>query len=179
MVETTLDAYGQIDILFNCAGVLLHASLTDTEEEDWDRVMAVNLKGVYLCSKHVLPHMISRGEGAIINASSVVGIHGSFPEQAAYSASKAGVTMLTKAMTLDYARDGIRVNCVCPGPTATEMMCGGRTEAELAKVAETFPMGRMGQPEEIASAVLFLASEDATFINGHALTVDGGQTAER
>jgi NAD(P)-dependent dehydrogenase (short-subunit alcohol dehydrogenase family) len=179
MVETALDVYGQIDILFNCAGVLLRASLTDTEEEDWDRVMAVNLKGVYLCSKHVLPHMISRGRGTIINASSVVGLHGAFAEQAAYCASKAGVTMLTKAMTLDYARHGIRVNCVCPGPTETEMMCGNRSQEALQEVAESFPIGRMAKPREIAAAVLFLASSDASFITGHALTVDGGQTAER
>lgn len=179
MVQTAIDTYGHIDVLFNCAGVLLRATLTDTEEEEWDRVMAVNLKGVYLCSKFVIPHMISQGGGAIVNASSVVGIHGAFEAQAAYCASKAGVTMLTKAMALDYARYGIRANCVCPGPTETAMMCGDRTAEEILRVAQTFPMGRLARPEEIGAAVLYLASDEASFVNGHALTVDGGQTAER
>jgi len=179
MVQMVMNTYGRIDILFNCAAIFLIASLTETTEEQWDRLMAVNLKGIFLCSKSILPRMIESGGGSIVNASSVVGLNGAFARQAAYCASKAAITMLTRAMTLDYAQYNIRVNCVCPGPTVTPLMAGGRSEAEIQKIAETFPMKRWAQPREIAKAVLFLASDDASFINGTALLVDGGQTAER
>jgi len=178
LVQKTLDAYGAIDILFNNAGILAFGTVTDTEEHVWDRVMDVNLKGTYLCSKAVIPHMIAAGGGAIINASSSTGAHDAAANSAAYVASKGGVTLLTKCMAIDYAQYGIRVNCVAPGPTDTAMLRGNFGAEELTDFAATFPMKRLGQPREQAQAVLFLASDDASFITGLVMAVDGGQTAQ-
>jgi len=178
MVQATLDTYGKIDILFNNAGVLAFGAVTDTDETTWDRVMNINLKGVFLCSKYVIPHMIDNGGGAIINTSSSTGAHDAIGNTAAYVTSKGGVTLLTRCMAIDYAERGIRVNCVCPGPTDTPMLRNNLSAQELKDFAATFPMKRLGKPREIAQAVLFLASDEASFVTGHALAVDGGQTAE-
>lgn len=177
MVQATVDAFGRIDLVFNNAGILLRGSVTETEEEEWDRVMAVNLKSVYLVSKCAIPHMIAAGGGSIINMSSSTGAHLAGPGAAAYITSKGGVALLTKCMAIDCARYGIRVNCVCPGPTDTPMLAKTLSEQQLKDFAATLPVGRLASPREIAEAVLFLASDEASFVTGLAMAVDGGQTA--
>jgi len=178
MVQATLDAYGGIDILFNNAGVLLFGTILDTDEPSWNRLMSINLTGVFLCSKAVLPHMIARGGGCIINSSSSTGAHDAAANTAAYVTSKGGVTLLTKAMAIDHAPDNIRVNAIAPGPTDTPMLRENFSPEELDAFAATFPMRHLGQPEELAQAVLFLASDEASFVTGCVLAVDGGQTAQ-
>jgi meso-butanediol dehydrogenase/(S,S)-butanediol dehydrogenase/diacetyl reductase len=178
MVQTSLDTYDGIDILFNNAGVLIFGTIPETEEGAWNRLMSINLTGVYLCSKAVIPHMIERGGGSIINTSSSTGAHDVAPNIAAYVTSKGGVTLLTKAMAVDHAKDNVRVNAVAPGPTDTPMLRDNMSAEELEAFAATFPMKRLGQPEELAYAVLFLASDEASFITGAVLAVDGGQTAQ-
>ncbi|GAB4538983.1 MAG: glucose 1-dehydrogenase [Anaerolineae bacterium] len=178
MVQTTLDTYGGIDILFNNAGVLLFGTILETEEEDWNRLMSINLTGVYLCSKAVIPHMIKRGGGSIVNTSSSTGAHDVAPNIAAYVTSKGGVTLLTRAMAVDHARDNVRVNAIAPGPTDTPMLRDNMSPEQLEAFAATFPMKRLGRPEELAYAALFLASDEASFVTGAVLAVDGGQTAQ-
>jgi len=178
MVQAALDAYSGVDILFNNAGVLIFGTILDTDEASWNRLMSINLTGVFLCSKAVLPHMISRGGGSIINASSSTGAHDAAGNSAAYVASKGGVALLTKAMAIDHAGDNVRVNAVAPGPTDTPMLADNFSPEELVDFAATFPMKRLGQPEELAQAVLFLASDEASFVTGCVLAADGGQTAQ-
>ena len=178
MVQKTLDYFGGIDILFNNAGILVAGSVIDLTEEDWSRVINVNLTGVYLCSKTVLPHMIQRGGGSIINASSSTGAHDAIENAAAYVASKGGVALLTKAMALDHIRDNIRVNAICPGPTDTPMLRSFfSSPEEVRQFGESFPIGRLGQPAELAQVVLFLASDEASYVTGALIAADGGQTA--
>jgi NAD(P)-dependent dehydrogenase (short-subunit alcohol dehydrogenase family) len=173
-----LDAYGGVDILFNNAGVLLFGTILETQEEAWNRLMSINLNGVYLCSKAVIPHMIKRGGGSIINTSSSTGAHDVAPNIAAYVTSKGGVTLLTRAMAVDHAKDKVRVNAIAPGPTDTPMLRDNMSREELDAFASTFPMKRLGRPEELAYAALFLASDEASFVTGAILAVDGGQTAQ-
>jgi dihydroanticapsin dehydrogenase len=174
--------FGAIHVLVNNAGVELTASLHETAEEDWDRVLGVNLKGVFLLSRQVLPVMIRAGGGAVVNVGSISGLLG-WPAYAAYAASKGGVVQLTRQMAVDYARSNIRVNCVCPGTTWTpliERLFAQEADPEAAKaaIASRHPLGRFARPEEIAEAILFLASEEASFITGAVLPVDGGYTAK-
>jgi NAD(P)-dependent dehydrogenase (short-subunit alcohol dehydrogenase family) len=150
----------------------------ETDYEVWQRVMQVNLTGVYLCSRAALPSLIARGGGSIINVSSSTGAHDAAANTAAYVTSKGGVTLLTRAMAIDHAKDHIRVNAIAPGPTDTPMLRQNLTPAAIQAFAETFPMKRLGQPSELANAVLFLASDEAAFVTGAILAVDGGQTAE-
>ena len=178
LVQTALDAYGGVDILFNNAGVLLFGTILETQEEAWNRLMSINLNGVYLCSKAVIPHMIKRGGGSIINTSSSTGAHDVAPDIAAYVTSKGGVTLLTRAMAVDHAKDKVRVNAIAPGPTDTPMLRDNMSQEELDAFASTFPMKRLGRPEELAYAALFLASDEASFVTGAILAVDGGQTAQ-
>ena len=178
MVQATVQAFGGIDILFNNAGILLFGAVTDTAFADWRRVMAVNLDGVFLCSKAVIPHMRARGGGSIINMSSSTGAHDGNGNAAAYVTSKGGVTLLTRCMAIDYAADHIRVNAIAPGPTDTPMLRRIMSPAEMAAFAATFPARRLGQPQEIAAAALFLASDEASFVTGAVFAVDGGQTAQ-
>lgn len=182
MVDKTVSTYGRIDILFNNAGVYLEKKAEDTSEEEWDRVIGVNLKGTFLVSRSAIPYMVRQGGGSIVNNSSDAGLIGnrSCP---AYCASKGGVTVMTKAMALDYARFNIRVNCVNPAIIDTPML---DREVRRSKDRRSYmeecrhvqAMERIGRPEEIAHAVLFLASDDASFVTGAALSVDGGSTAQ-
>jgi NAD(P)-dependent dehydrogenase (short-subunit alcohol dehydrogenase family) len=178
MVETILKQHGQLDVLFNGAAVLFYGTVLDTEEQAWNRMLSINLTGTFLCCRAVLPHMVLQGRGSIINISSTVGAHDACARAVAYVTSKGGVNMLSRAMAIDHARQGIRVNVICPGPTDTPMLRNAMTSEELDAFAKTFPMGRLAQPGEIASAALFLASDDASFVTGSVLFVDGGQTAE-
>jgi NAD(P)-dependent dehydrogenase (short-subunit alcohol dehydrogenase family) len=178
VVERTIAGFGDLHILFNGAGILTYGTATETTEEAWQRMIAVNLTGTFLCARAVLPHMVAKGRGAIINVSSTTGSHDACAHAAAYVSSKGGVTLLTRSMAIDYARHGIRVNAICPGPTDTPMLRKALTPDQLEAFAKTYPMGRLGRPEEIAAAALFLASEDASFVTGEMLHVDGGQTAE-
>jgi len=181
-VEETLQAFGRLDILFNNAGVLYANTVLDCTEEEWDLTLDTNLKGTYLMSKFALPAMIAQGSGVIINNASGWGLVGG-DAAAAYCASKGGVVLLTKAMAIDHARQGIRVNCICPGDVDTPMLPedaqrrGMKWEEYLASAANR-PMGRIGKAEEIAKAVLFLASDDSSFVTGAVLAVDGGGTAD-
>ena len=181
-VEKTLQAFGRIDILFNNAGVYYHNTVVDCTEEEWDLTLDINLKGTYLMSKFVLPTMIAQGSGVIINNSSGWGLVGG-NEAAAYCASKGGVVLLTKAMAIDHSSQGVRINCVCPGDVDTPMLTEdarqrGQPWKEYLVNASHRPLGRIGKPEEIAKAALFLASEDSSFITGAVLAVDGGGTAD-
>jgi NAD(P)-dependent dehydrogenase (short-subunit alcohol dehydrogenase family) len=181
LLEQTLSAYGRLDVLVNNAGVELPKRITDTTEAEWDRLMNVNLKGVFLCSRAAIPVMRQQGGGVIVNVGSELGVVGG-SEIAAYCASKGGVVQLTKAMAVDHAADGIRVNCVCPGPVATPLLeatIHGSTnpEEERLRILDKTLMKRLGQPKEIASAILFLASDDSSYVTGSVLLVDGGVTA--
>jgi NAD(P)-dependent dehydrogenase (short-subunit alcohol dehydrogenase family) len=181
-VNQTLSAYSRLDILFNNAGVFFPHTTVDCSEEEWDLQMDVNLKGTFLMSKAALPHMIEQRSGVIINNSSGWGIAGG-DSAVAYCASKGGVVLLTKAMAIDHGRQGIRVNCICPGDVNTPMlpedarMRGLKWEDYLAGCANR-PLGRIGTTEEIARAALFLASDDSSFMTGAALVVDGGGIAD-
>ena len=182
-VDSTLAAYGRVDILFNNAGVYFANNAVDCSEEEWDLTIDINLKGTFLMSKFVLPSMIEQGGGVIINNGSGWGIVGG-NEAVSYCASKGGVVLMTKAMAIDHARQGIRVNCLCPGDVKTPMldedarMQGLTWEEYYAKAVINRPMGRMGTPREIAKAALFLASDDSSFVTGANLVVDGGGTAD-
>ncbi len=182
-VETTLKAFDRVDILFNNAGVYFADTAVDCPEEEWDLTIDINLKGTFLMSKFVLPPMIEQGSGVIINNGSGWGIVGG-NQAVSYCASKGGVVLMTKAMAIDHGRQGIRVNCLCPGDVKTPMLdeearvLGLTWEEYHAQAVATRPMGRMGTLEEIAKAALFLASDDSSFMTGATLVVDGGGTAD-
>ncbi|MEK7799881.1 MAG: SDR family oxidoreductase [Acidobacteriota bacterium] len=181
-VEETLRAFKRLDILFNNAGVFFPHTVPDCPEEVWDLTVDINLKGTFLMSKHALPVMIAQKSGVIINNSSGWGLVGG-DAAAAYCASKGGVVLLTKAMAIDHGRQGIRVNCICPGDVETPMLPEdakrrGLSWEEYLKGAANRPLGRIGQPEEIAKAALFLASDDSSFMTGSTLVVDGGGSAD-
>jgi NAD(P)-dependent dehydrogenase (short-subunit alcohol dehydrogenase family) len=172
--------FGRIDVLLNSAGVAGGGPLHTLSIEEWDRVVDINLKGTFLASRHVLPIMLEQESGSIINVASIEGIEG-FEGGSAYSASKGAVMLLTRNMAMDYARRGIRVNTICPGFVETplfESVFGVAGFEELReRVREATQLGRFGKPVEIANAALFLASDEASFVTGHALVVDGGYTA--
>lgn len=172
MVDAVIGRFGRIDILINNAGVLRDAQLLKLPEEDWDLVIDVNLKGVFNVTQAVAPVMTEQGKGKIVNVASVVALYGNFG-QTNYVASKAGVIGLTKVWAKELGRRGINVNAVAPGFIQTEMMAGV-PERVLGMVKERTPLGRLGTPRDVANAYLFLASDEADFINGAVLSVDGG-----
>ncbi len=181
MVATAVEFFGRIDILVNSAGLYLEKRLEETSEEEWQAIIDVNLKGVYLCCREIHQHFQSRGGGTIINISSDAGLTGN-AECAAYCAAKGGVSNLTRALALDYAGQNIRVNAVCPGVIDTPMLhqvvaCQSEPAAYLRKTAADHPLGRIGRVEEVAFAVLMLASDEAGFTTGANFSVDGGITA--
>ncbi len=180
-VEQTLERFGRIDVLFNNAGVFHPKTIPECTEEEWDETIDSSLKGAFLMSKYVLPSMIRQGSGSIIHTSSGWGILGG-NDAAAYCAAKGGLVVMAKAMALDHGADGIRVNCVCPGDVLTPMLHDdaakrGMSWEDYAAGANERPLGRIGTVEEIASAVLFLACDESSFVTGEALVVDGGGVA--
>lgn len=191
MASETIKAFGAIDVLFANAGIAGLGSAMDIDQKAWNKVIAVNLTGVWLSSKYVLPHMVSKGRGSIINTASIGGLAG-FPGIAPYCAAKAGVIGLTRQMVVDYSPKGIRVNAICPGTTPTPLVLetykggGGSAsivgkeqsyEDQLKLVAARYPAGRLGTVEEVASLVLFLASDESRWITGAIIPIDGGYTA--
>ena len=180
-VDQTLERFGKIDVLFNNAGVFHPRTVPECTEEEWDDTIDSSLKGAFLMSKFALPSMIERGSGSIINCSSGWGIQGG-DRAAAYCAAKGGLVVMTKAMAIDHGPDGIRVNSVCPGDVETRMMHAdardrGQSLEEYVAGAAERPLGRIGTTDDIANAVLFLASEESSWVTGAALVVDGGGIA--
>jgi NAD(P)-dependent dehydrogenase (short-subunit alcohol dehydrogenase family) len=180
LIQKAVETYGRLDCAHNNAGTLGPlAGIVECTEENWDRTIAVNLKGVWLCMKYEIPQMFKSGGGAIVNTSSSAGLVG-LPTQAAYVASKHAVVGLTKSAALEYAKTGVRVNAVCPGFIRTPMMdrlTKGKPRLE-ARLAELGPVGRLGTPEEVAEAVVWLCSDAASFVTGHMMAVDGGTVAQ-
>ncbi|MGH7963220.1 MAG: SDR family oxidoreductase [Candidatus Binatia bacterium] len=180
LIKKTVETYGRLDCAFNNAGIEGEMSTTvDCSEENWDRIIAINLTGVWLCLKHEIPQMLKQGGGAIVNTASVAGLVG-FQGLSAYVASKHGVNGLTKTAALEYAKQGIRVNAVCPGVIHTPML--DRLFSSQPGAGETIaamePVGRLGKPEEIAAAVVWLCSDAASFVTGLPMAVDGGLIAQ-
>ncbi len=182
-VAAVVERFGSIDIVCNCAGVFLaEGGVLDCSEEDWDRVLTVNLKSIFLTGKHAVPMLRRSGGGSIVNIASVYGLT-ALAGECAYDASKGGVVNLTRQMAIDFAKEGIRVNAVCPSDCDTPLIAalfpeGADPEDEKRKLGEAIPVGRIAKPEEIAAAVSFLASEDARFVTGVMLPVDGGFLAQ-
>jgi NAD(P)-dependent dehydrogenase (short-subunit alcohol dehydrogenase family) len=183
MVGEILGRFGRIDVLFNNAGILVEGTVEEVTEEDWDRIMAVNVKGVFLMTKEIAPLMVKQGSGVIVNTASCSGLVGD-RGAIAYNTSKGAVVLMTKCLALDYALKNVRVNCVCPGEIETPMFLqevarrGVPVEEYRAEICEYHPIGRLGKPHEVANTVLFLASDDASFITGAAVSVDGGYTCQ-
>ena len=182
MIAACLDRFPRIDVLCNNAGIGSTQSVVDTPEDLWEAVFAVNVRGMFLCSKYAIPHMIAAGGGVIVNTASVAGLVG-IKNRAAYCASKGAVVSLTRAMAVDHVQQKIRCNCICPGTVDSPWV--GRLldaapdpAAERAALVARQPMGRLGTPEEVARAAVYLASDDADFVTGSALVIDGGLTAQ-
>ncbi|RMF22934.1 MAG: SDR family oxidoreductase [Deltaproteobacteria bacterium] len=180
MIERCLEEYGRLDVMFNNAGIFEDddGSVVDTSEAVWDRVLAVNLKGVFLGCKYAIPAMLEGGGGSIINTASFVALMGAAVSQSAYTASKGGVLALTREIAVEFARKGIRANALCPGPINTPLLAELlRDEAARQRRFVHIPMGRLGEAREIAEAVVFLASDESSYVTGAEFVVDGGITA--
>lgn len=181
LFKHAINEFGKLDILCNNAGIGSTTNVVDCEPDEWDRVMAVNARGVFLGCKYVVPIMLEQGGGCIINTASVAGMIG-IPERAVYCASKGAVIALTKQVAVEYVEKGIRCNCVCPGtvdsPWVGRLLQGAADPSQARSVLEARqPMGRLGKPEEVAAAALYLASDDAAFVTGNTMVLDGGWTA--
>ncbi len=177
-VRTAVEGYGKLDILVNNAGILIRANIEDTTEEDWDRIMDINAKGVFLGTRAVIPAMRDAGGGSIINISSVAGLQGS-PQSAAYSSTKGAVRILTKSTAIQYAKENIRCNSVHPGIIYTDMTSDSLdTEEGQRNWMNRVPLGRLGQSEDVANGVMFLASDESSYMTGSELVIDGGITAQ-
>jgi NAD(P)-dependent dehydrogenase (short-subunit alcohol dehydrogenase family) len=181
MYAATAERFGAVDVLYNNAGISPgdDASILDTDLDAWERVQAVNTRGVYLCCKHGIPHLLERGGGSVINVASFVALVGAATSQISYTASKGAVLSLSKELGVQFARQGIRVNALCPGPVETPLLL--RIWSETPGAAERrlvhLPMGRMAQPREIVNAALFLASDESSYVNAATFVVDGGLSA--
>ncbi|HHW40854.1 MAG TPA: glucose 1-dehydrogenase [Syntrophomonadaceae bacterium] len=176
LMEEAFQHYGRLNVLISNAGIGEVSPVEELSEEAWYRTIDINLKGVFLCAKHAIPHMRKSGGGSIVNNASILG-HVGFPGTAAYNAAKGGIITLTKNMALDYAKDKIRVNAVCPGFIRTPMVEEGDVKDQLDYLVTLHPLGRLGEPMEVAYGMLFLASDESSFITGSSLMVDGGYTA--
>ena len=181
MMEATADRYGGIDVLYNNAGISPSddASVLDTSVEAWDRVQAVNTKGVFLCCKHGIPHLQRRGGGSVINVASFVAIVGAATSQISYTASKGAVLSMTRELAVQFARENIRVNALCPGPVETPLLLSifGDDPAALERRRAHWPTGRLAKPREVVNGALFLASDESSYVTGSTFLVDGGLTA--
>jgi NAD(P)-dependent dehydrogenase (short-subunit alcohol dehydrogenase family) len=181
MARATAERFGGIDVLYNNAGISPDddASVLDTSVEAWDRVQAVNTRGVFLCCKHGIPHLLERGGGSVINVASFVAILGAATSQISYTASKGAVLSLTRELAVQFARRGVRVNALCPGPVETPLLLNiyGSDPAALERRRIHWPTGRLAKPREIVNAALFLASDESSYVNGATFLVDGGLTA--
>jgi NAD(P)-dependent dehydrogenase (short-subunit alcohol dehydrogenase family) len=184
IVKACVDAYGRLDVLVNNAGIQFMGTILETSEEQWDKIISVNTKSMFLMAKYAVPAMRKSGGGVIINMASDAGLIGN-PKTAAYCASKGAVIALTKAMAVDHAPDGIRVNCMCPGAIDTPLhkqvmneLTPEEAEAWRSRVKVRYPLGRIGTPDEVANLALFLASDRSSFMTGAAVSIDGGLTAQ-
>ena len=181
MYQSTVERFGGIDVLYNNAGISPadDASVLDTSVDAWQRVQDVNTKGVFLCCKHGIPYLLERGGGSVINVASFVAILGAATSQISYTASKGAVLSMSKELAVQFAREGVRVNALCPGPVETPLLLAifGDDPAAFARRQVHWPTGRLGKPREIVNAALFLASDESSFVNGSAFVVDGGITA--
>ena len=177
-VQSAVSAYGKLDILLNNAGILIRKGIEDTTADDWDRIFAVNAKGVFLGTKAAIPAMRENGGGSIINISSTAGLVGSPNGSASYTATKGAVRLFTKSTAIQHAREGIRCNSIHPGPIETDMIADTLSDpANLALRMQRLPLGRVGKPSEIAYGAIYLASDESSFVTGSELVIDGGTTA--
>jgi meso-butanediol dehydrogenase / (S,S)-butanediol dehydrogenase / diacetyl reductase len=175
-VAAVLAAFGQIDVLVNDAGTTRPGSVINTTVDDWELVLRVNLGGTFYCSRAVLPGMIERGSGSIVNIGSVSGMGGD-SEAAAYNAAKGAIINLTRSMSFDFGPRGIRTNCICPGPIGTPVVLRAMSEERQASMGNTVPLGRVGRPAEVGHIALFLASDESSYVNGAIIPADGGLMA--
>ena len=181
MMDATIARYGGIDVLYNNAGISPDddASILDTSVEAWDRVQAVNTRGVFLCCKHGIPHLLDRGGGSVINVASFVAIVGAATSQISYSASKGAVLSMSRELAVQFARENVRVNALCPGPVETPLLLNifGDNPAALERRRAHWPTGRLAKPREVVNGALFLASDESSYVTGSTFLVDGGLTA--
>jgi NAD(P)-dependent dehydrogenase (short-subunit alcohol dehydrogenase family) len=181
MMDATVERYGGIDVLYNNAGISPDddASILDTSVEAWDRVQAVNTRGVFLCCKHGIPNLLERGGGSVINVASFVAIVGAATSQISYSASKGAVLSMSRELAVQFARDNVRVNALCPGPVETPLLLNifGDDPAALERRRVHWPTGRLAKPREVVNGALFLASDESSYVTGSTFLVDGGLTA--
>ena len=178
-VDAAVSKYGKLDILVNNAAILIRKAIEETSEEEWDRIFAVNVKGTFLGTKHAIPAMRTAGGGSIVNISSTAGLVGSSLPTASYTATKGAIRLFTKATAVQHARDGIRCNSVHPGPIDTPMIHDSLADPEaLQERLMGVPLGRIGETQDVANGVLFLASDEASYVTGAELVIDGGRTAQ-